>query len=133
VRLLAAVVAKNAVGSSWRKTVATREYSRLPEAERAGVRALALELLFAEPSPRVATQLSLLVTNVARRAPSKGPRLHTLCRRGVRCPPFCIARRRHAAAMQWADRRLATGMHGLTFMLCDRRVRADSGVNATSA
>ena len=65
-RLLAAVVAKNAVGSSWRKTVALREYSRLPEAEKAAVRALALELLFAEPSPRVATQLSLLVTNIAR-------------------------------------------------------------------
>ncbi len=65
-RLLAAVVAKNAVGSSWRKTVALREYSRLPEAEKAAVRALALELLFAESSPRVATQLSLLVTNIAR-------------------------------------------------------------------
>ncbi|KAK9821560.1 hypothetical protein WJX81_001795 [Elliptochloris bilobata] len=66
IRLLAAVVAKNTVGSSWRKTVATREYSRLPDEERAAVRALSLELLFADPSPRIATQLSLLVTNMAR-------------------------------------------------------------------
>lgn len=29
-RLLAAVVAKNAVGSSWRKVIATREWSRVP-------------------------------------------------------------------------------------------------------
>ena len=84
-RLLAAVVAKNAVGSSWRKTVATRTYSRLPDAERGAVRALALELLFAEPSPRVATQLSLLVTNIARCAAGARPRLQNGCTDPISC------------------------------------------------
>ena len=40
-RLLAAVVAKNAVGSSWRKIIATREWSRVPGV-RAGRQALFL-------------------------------------------------------------------------------------------
>ena len=31
-RLMAAVVAKNAVGSSWRKTLGSREWSRVPGA-----------------------------------------------------------------------------------------------------
>ena len=73
------MVAKNAVGSSWRKTVAARTYARLPDAERGAVRARALELLFAEPSPRVAAQLSLLVTNIARCAAGAWPRLPTGC------------------------------------------------------
>lgn len=65
-RLLAAVIAKNAVGSSWRKTLGTREWSRVPPDEKAGVRATALRLLFSEGSDRVATQLGLLITNIAR-------------------------------------------------------------------
>ena len=35
-RLLAAVVAKNAVGSSWRKTMGSREWSRVPGARARG-------------------------------------------------------------------------------------------------
>jgi hypothetical protein len=65
-RLLAAVLAKNAVGSSWRKTLGTREWSRVPAEEKAGVRGAALRLLFAEPAERVAVQLAMLVTNIAR-------------------------------------------------------------------
>ena len=34
IRLLAAVIAKNAVGSSWRKTLGTREWSRVPDEEK---------------------------------------------------------------------------------------------------
>ena len=34
IRLLAAVIAKNAVGSSWRKTLGTREWSRVPAEEK---------------------------------------------------------------------------------------------------
>lgn len=63
---MAAVVAKNAVGSSWRKTLGTREWSRVPEDEKNTVRAAALRLLFTEGSARVATQLGLLTTNIAR-------------------------------------------------------------------
>ena len=33
-RLQAAVLAKNAVGSSWRKTLGSREWSRVPNEER---------------------------------------------------------------------------------------------------
>ncbi|EIE26982.1 ARM repeat-containing protein [Coccomyxa subellipsoidea C-169] len=66
IRLLAAVVAKNSVGSSWRKTLGTREWSRVPSDEKAGVRTSALHLLFSETSDRVATQLGLLITNIAR-------------------------------------------------------------------
>ena len=53
-RLLAAVVAKNAVGSSWRKTLGTREWSRVPEDERHYVRSRALPLLLLDPSDRCA-------------------------------------------------------------------------------
>ncbi|KAG2435256.1 hypothetical protein HXX76_007334 [Chlamydomonas incerta] len=66
IRLLAVVVAKNAVGSSWRKTLGTREWSRVPDEEKAVVRDGAVQLLLADPSERVALQLSLLVTNIAR-------------------------------------------------------------------
>ncbi|KAK9829330.1 hypothetical protein WJX72_005222 [[Myrmecia] bisecta] len=65
-RLLAAVVAKNAVGSSWRKTLGTREWSRVPESEKAAVRDGALSLLLNDVSEKVALQLGLLVTNIAR-------------------------------------------------------------------
>ncbi|KAG2494047.1 hypothetical protein HYH03_007693 [Edaphochlamys debaryana] len=66
IRLLAVVVAKNAVGSSWRKTLGSREWSRVPDSEKAVVREGALQLLLQDPSERVALQLSLLVTNIAR-------------------------------------------------------------------
>lgn len=93
-RMLAVVVAKNAVGSSWRKTLGTREdrvllvgtwcrhllhqlacttcmyrageWSRIPAEEKAGVRSAALRMLFTEAAQRVAVQLALLITNTAR-------------------------------------------------------------------
>ncbi|KAL4518028.1 hypothetical protein Ndes2526A_g01512 [Nannochloris sp. 'desiccata'] len=65
-RLLAVVVAKNAVGSSWRKTVASREWSHVPDQEKAFIRSTALSLLLRDPSDRVALQLGLLITNIAR-------------------------------------------------------------------
>jgi len=60
------VVAKNAVGSSWRKTVASREWSHVPEEEKEFIRYTALSLLFRDPSDRVAANLGLLITNIAR-------------------------------------------------------------------
>ena len=44
-RLLATVIAKNTVGSSWRKTLGTREWSRVPEEEKQMVKDAALKLL----------------------------------------------------------------------------------------
>lgn len=66
IRLLATVVAKNAVGSSWRKTLGSREWARVPTDEKAQVRANVLGLLLSEPSRRVAVQIALLLANVAR-------------------------------------------------------------------
>lgn len=51
-RLLAAVILKNTVGSSWRKTLGTREWSRVPAEEKAGVREAVLKLLLSDPSDR---------------------------------------------------------------------------------
>jgi len=51
-RLLAAVIAKNTVGSSWRKTLGTREWSRVPLEEKAMVREAVLRLLLSDPSDR---------------------------------------------------------------------------------
>ncbi|KDD75397.1 hypothetical protein H632_c704p2, partial [Helicosporidium sp. ATCC 50920] len=65
-RLFAAVVAKNAVGSSWRKTMGTREWSRVPDSEKTAVRRGTLRSLLCDPSERVALQLSLLASNLAR-------------------------------------------------------------------
>lgn len=65
-RLLAAVIAKNAIGSSWRKTMGTREWSRIPDDEKAAVHSLSLGLLLSDPSARVAVQLTEILTNVAR-------------------------------------------------------------------
>lgn len=39
------VVAKNAVGSSWRKTLGSREWSRVPDEEKALVREGVVQLL----------------------------------------------------------------------------------------
>ena len=64
--MLAAIVAKNAVGSSWRKTMGSREWSWVPAEEKSVVRDQALRFLFSEPSDAVALQLGLLVTNIAR-------------------------------------------------------------------
>ena len=44
-RLLSAVIAKNAVGSSWRKTLGTREWSRVPEEEKRMVHEATLALM----------------------------------------------------------------------------------------
>ena len=65
-RLLSVMALKNCVGSSWRKTLSTREWLRVPEAERQAARGAALNLLLNHPSERVATQACLLVANVAR-------------------------------------------------------------------
>lgn len=76
VRLLATVLAKNAVGSSWRKTLGTREWSRIPESEKEHVRSVAATLLLKEPQRRVATQTGLLIANIARfDFPAKWPTL----------------------------------------------------------
>ena len=66
VRLLAAVLAKNAVGSSWRKTVDSREWSRVSLDEKRFVQARSLPCLLSDPSDKVAVQLALLVANIAR-------------------------------------------------------------------
>eukprot|EP00798_Chlamydomonas_sp_ICE-L_P011430 gene11430-17116_t len=65
-RLLAAVIAKNAVGSSWRKTLGTREWSKVPEEEKTQVKNVAYNLLINDTSDRVAVQLGVLITNIAR-------------------------------------------------------------------
>jgi hypothetical protein len=83
IRLMAAVVAKNAVGSSWRKTLGTREWSRVPAGEKAAVRAASLRLLFSEASERVAIQLGLLITNIARWRPVSHPES------GMKLPVAC--------------------------------------------
>ncbi|KAK9788462.1 hypothetical protein WJX73_006537 [Symbiochloris irregularis] len=75
-RQLAAIVAKNAVGSSWRKTMGSREWSRIPSQEKGQVKEAALRLLFREPSDVIALQLGLLITNIARfDFPSEWPNL----------------------------------------------------------
>ncbi|KAG1678184.1 hypothetical protein FOA52_016121 [Chlamydomonas sp. UWO 241] len=66
IRLLAAVIAKNTVGASWRKTLGTREWSRVPDDEKHLVREATLSLLLTDSSDRVATQLTLLITNISR-------------------------------------------------------------------
>ncbi|GAX82609.1 hypothetical protein CEUSTIGMA_g10035.t1 [Chlamydomonas eustigma] len=66
IRLLAVVIAKNAVGSSWRKTLGTREWSRVPDEEKALVKEATVSLMLSEPLERLATQLALLLTNIAR-------------------------------------------------------------------
>jgi len=65
-RLLAAILLKNCVGSSWSKLVGSREWLAFPEEERISARSELLPLLALEPSERVCKQLSLLVANVAR-------------------------------------------------------------------
>ena len=75
-RLLATISLKNCVGSTWRKTLASREWMRVPEGERAFVRATALSLLLHDPSHAVALHAALLVSNVARfDAPRRWPEL----------------------------------------------------------
>ena len=66
IRLIAAIIAKNAVGSSWRKTLGSREWSKVPDEEKAAVRSTAARLLLSEDSNRVSVQLGLLITNIAR-------------------------------------------------------------------
>lgn len=64
--MLASVIAKNAVGSSWRKTIGTREWSRVPDEEKANVKETTISLLLSEPIEHIAMQLSILLTNIAR-------------------------------------------------------------------
>ncbi len=45
IRLLAVVIAKNVVGSSWRKTLGSREWSRVPAEEKQAVRLAAMNML----------------------------------------------------------------------------------------
>jgi hypothetical protein len=56
-RLLAAVIAKNAVGSSWQNIVDGRELSSVTAEEKAAVRQKALSRLLVDPSTAVATQV----------------------------------------------------------------------------
>lgn len=49
---MAVVLAKNTVGSNWRKTLGSREWVRVPAAEQAAVRGAVLQLLLTEPSDR---------------------------------------------------------------------------------
>ncbi|KAL6757058.1 armadillo-type protein, partial [Haematococcus lacustris] len=75
-RLLAAVIAKNAVGSSWRKTLGSREWCRVGEEEKEGVRQAAASCMMNDPSERVAVQLSLLIANIAQfDFPGRAPHL----------------------------------------------------------
>jgi hypothetical protein len=67
-RLLAAVIAKNAVGSSWRKTLGTREWSRVPGEEKVTVREAVLRLLLADPSERCAAAPWAPLQGVGRRS-----------------------------------------------------------------
>ena len=78
IRLLAAVIAKNAVGSSWRKTLGSREWSKVPDQEKAAVRSTAARLLLSEDSHRVSVQLGLLITNIARYPTLLGKAMSTL-------------------------------------------------------
>lgn len=64
-RMLAAIVAKNAVGSSWRKTMGTKEWSRVPEDEKLFIRSAVEGMLLSEPSEQIALQLTLLIANMA--------------------------------------------------------------------
>lgn len=64
-RLLAAIVAKNAVGSSWRKTMGTKEWSRVPEDEKVFIRSAVEGMLLSDPSDQIALQLTLLIANMA--------------------------------------------------------------------
>jgi len=56
--LLAAVIAKNAVGSSWQQVVGGQQGSRVSREEKEAVRTKALTCLLLDPSPAVATQVS---------------------------------------------------------------------------
>jgi hypothetical protein len=74
--MLAAVIAKNAVGSSWRKTMGTREWSRVSDEEKAKVKEATLSLLLSDPIEHIAMQLSILLSNIARfDFPSRSPDL----------------------------------------------------------
>jgi hypothetical protein len=64
-RLLAAIVAKNAVGSSWRKTMGTKEWSRVPDDEKVFIRGAVEGMLLSDPSDQIALQLTLLIANMA--------------------------------------------------------------------
>jgi len=56
-RLLAAVIAKNAVGNAWQNIVDGRELSAVPAEEKESVRQKALPCLLLDPSTAVATQV----------------------------------------------------------------------------
>lgn len=63
---MAVVVAKNTVGSSWRKTLSTREWSHIPEEEKHYVRTTAMSILLQDTSDRIALQAALLIANICR-------------------------------------------------------------------
>jgi hypothetical protein len=77
IRLLALIVAKNVVGSSWTKQIKSREWKRFPEAEKSTIRTVLLaDILAREGSERICTQASLLVANIAQfDYPDKWPTL----------------------------------------------------------
>jgi hypothetical protein len=83
-RLLAAIVAKNAVGSSWRKTMGSKEWSHVPPDEKAFVRSMVESVLLSEPSDQVALQLGLLIANMAQfDFPAEWPHLLTALASGA--------------------------------------------------
>ena len=68
-RLMAAVLAKNTVGSGFAKTIAAPDWHRVSPDEKAAVRAKLEALLFGpagEEDARIGTHLALLVANIAR-------------------------------------------------------------------
>ena len=66
VRLLACIVAKNAVGSSCRKTLATREWTKIDPEEKNYLHQTLPELLLKEQSNQVAIQIALFLSNIVR-------------------------------------------------------------------
>ena len=84
VRLLAAIMAKNVVGSAWDRIVNPHaknfqeqtEWSHVPEVDKERLKVQALPLLFSETLAPIRTQLILLVASIARHEfPTKWPTL----------------------------------------------------------
>ena len=51
--------------SSWRKTMGTKEWSRVPEDEKVFIRSAVEGMLLSDPSDQIALQLTLLIANMA--------------------------------------------------------------------
>ena len=77
IRLMALIVAKNVVGSSWTKQIKSREWKKFPEDEKSAVRNILLaDILAKEASERICTHASLMIANIAQfDYPDKWPTL----------------------------------------------------------